>query len=566
MSDISSLRAELSRQERINRELKSQLYELASGVSRADSELAGFRNHITGTLADSAHRLVNSHERIIQAYEIQGEIDRLYARFKNMELANKKIRECNNKKYYDFGNYRTVRKLVQGIMDNMDVQMVSDEIIYKSVEKQHLMTPDYWLTCVLISVMAWKNDDRPLADRAMAKAIELDKKESSIFYMLFNIRSGREDAALKWFSIYQECDLKGSDERTFLMLFSLLSKTMDEQVDDHTKYEIYGFINRVIALNAQAEGFSEEQIVGQIQGYLTAMNQGDVLELNLLKKCCDDYGRIAEMVSLAQNNMQILQFILDVGNVSELERNEYLSKFIDEEIERPNRVEREVYEEIEYNEMVIRCDGDVERARKLYAAEQERREKELNLIREMVQWVYAPGNTEVNGQVRKNMFTLTGTLQKKAVEQYAQDYRQMEVHQHPVTLGEYRTTADFNNQSAEHAKIEAFYQAQKEERLAAIKTWPAFVAFVLGVAAAGGALYLGVLTLLAGTAAGAAVGIYILVSGAKQKKQIEKDCLLNVKGKTELMDKVFAEYEKMRQIYSEYDAYQERISEEMDKL
>ncbi|XCP84518.1 hypothetical protein ABXS75_15890 [Roseburia hominis] len=566
MSDISSLRAELSRQERINRELKSQLYELANGVSRADSELAGFRNHVTGTLADSSHRLVNSHERIIQAYEIQGEIDRLYVRFKNMELANKKIRECNNKKYYDFGNYRTVRKLVQGIMDNMDVQMVSDEIIYKSVEKQHLMTPDYWLTCVLISVMAWKNDDRPLADRAMAKAIELDKKESSIFYMLFNIRSGREDAALKWFTIYQECDLKGSDERTFLMLFSLLSKTMDEQVDDYTKYEIYGFINRVIALNAQAEGFSEEQVVGQIQGYLTAMKQGDVLELNLLKKCCDDYGRIAEMVSLAQNNMQILQFILDVGNVSELERNEYLSKFIDEEIERPNSVEREVYDEIEYNEMVIRCDGDVERARKLYAAEQERREKELNLIREMVQWVYAPGNAEVNGQVRKNMFTLTGTLQKKAVEQYAQDYRQMEVHQHPVTLGEYRTTADFNNQSAEHAKIEAFYQAQKEERLAAIKAWPAYVAFALGVAAAGGALYLGVLTLLAGTVVGAAVGIYVLVSGAKQKKQIEKDCLLNVKGKTDLMDKVFVEYEKMRQIYSEYDVYQERISEEMDKL
>lgn len=566
MSDISSLRAELSRQERINSELKSQLFELASGVSRAESELAGFRNHVTDTLAASTQKMVSSHERIIQAYEVQGEIDKLYVRFKNMELANKKIRECNNKKYYDFGNYRTVRKLVQGIMDNMNVQMVSDEIIYKSVEKQHLQTPDYWLTCVLISVMAWKNDDRALADRAMARAIELDKKDSSIFYMLFNIRVGREDAALKWFSVYQECDLKGSDERTFLMLFSLLSKTIDDQVDDHTKYEIYGFINRVIALNAQAEGFSEEQIVDQIEGYLTAMRQGDVLQLNLLKKCCDDYARIAEMVSLAQNNIQILQFLLDVGNVSELERNEYLSKFIDEEIEKPNRVEREVYEEIEYNEMVIRCDGDVDRAKELYAKEQERRAKELNLIKEMVQWVYAPGNAEVNGQVRKNMFVLTGALQKKAVEKYADDYRRMEVHQHPVTLGEYYTTADFRNQSAEHGKIESFYQAQKEERLAAIKSWPAYVAFAAAALAAGGALYLGVMMLFAGTAIGAAVGAYLLISGAKQKKQIEKDCQLGINGKTELMDRLFAEYEKMRQIYGEYDAYQERISEELEKF
>lgn len=566
MSDISSLRAELSRQERINSELKSQLYELASGISSADNELTGFRNRVTGTLADSTQKMVNSHERIIQAYEVQGEIDKLYVRFKNMELANKKIRECNNKKYYDFGNYRTVRKLVQGIMDNMNVQMVSDQIIYKSVEKQHLQTPDYWLTCVLISVMAWKNHDKALADRAMTRAVELDKKNCSIFYMLFNIRVGREDAALKWFSVYQECDLKGSDERTFLMLFSLLCKTIDEQVDDHTKYEIYGFINRVIALNAQAEGFSEEQIVEQIQGYLTAMRKGDVMQLNLLKKCCDDYGRIAEMVSLAQNNIQILQFLLDVGNVSELERNEYLSKFIDEEIEKPNRVEREVYEEIEYNEMVIRCDGDVDRAKELYAAEQERREKELNLIKEMVQWVYAPGNAEVNGQVRKNMFTLTGALQKKAVEKYADDYRRMEVHQHPVTLGEYHTTADFTNQTAEHAKIESFYQAQKEERLSAIKSWPAYVAFALAAAAAGGALYLGMMLLFAGTAIGAVAGIALLISGANQKKQIEKDCQLNVNGKTELIDKLFAEYEKMRQIYAEYDAYQERISEELEKF
>lgn len=566
MSDINSLRAELSRQERMNSELKSQLYELASGVSAADGELTGFRNRVSDTLATSTQRMVNSHERVIQTYEVQGEIDKLYVRFKNMELANKKIRECNNKKYYDFSNYRTVRKLMQGIMDNMNVQLVSDQIIYKSVEKQHLQTPDYWLTCVLISVMAWKNDDRALAERAMTRATDLDKKNSAIFYMIFNLRVGREDAALKWFSVYQECDLKGSDERTFLMLFSLLSKTIDEQVDDHTKYEIYGFINRVIALNAQAEGFSQEEIINQIEGYLTAMNQGDVLQLNLLKKCCNDYGKIAEMVSLAQNNIQILQFILDVENVSEAEKNEYLSKFIDEEIEKPNCVEQEVYDEIEYNEMVIRCDGDVERAKKLYAAERERRAKELNLIKEMIQWVYAPGNTEVNGQVRKNMFTLTGALQKSAMEKYAEDYRKMEVHQHPVTLGEYQTTADFTNKAAEHTKIEGFYQVQKKERLAAIKSWPAFVAFGLGVAAAGGALYLGMPFLFAGTAIGAIAGIYILVSESRQKKQIEKDCQLNINSKTELLDKLFTEYEQMLQIYGEYDAYQERISGELVKF
>ena len=124
-----------------------------------------------------------------------------------------------------------------------------DQTITRSVEVQHLQTPDYWLTCVLISVMAWRNDDKELADRAMDRAIKLDKKNSAIFYMLFNLRMGREEAALKWFYTYQECDLKGSDQRTFLMLFSLVSKTLVDTVDERTKDEVFTFIKKVVDAN-----------------------------------------------------------------------------------------------------------------------------------------------------------------------------------------------------------------------------------------------------------------------------------------------------------------------------
>lgn len=566
MSDIAYLRAELSRQQSINNELRSELWELASGVASAQSEMSSFRNHVTGTLNDSAQRIDNSHSRIIQAYEIQGEIDKMYVCFKQMELANKKIRECNNKKYYEFGNYRTVRKLVQGIMDNLNVQMVSDEVIYKSIEKQHLQTPDYWLTCVLISIMAWKNDDRSLADQAMAKALELEKKDSAIFYMLFNLRMGREEAALKWFRVYQECDLTGSDEKTFLMLFSLLNKTIDELVDNQTKYEIYNFINKVIALNARSEGFSEADLLYQIQGYLTAMKQSDQMELNLLKKCCDDYMRIADIVCLAENNKQILQFILDVGNVSEMERNEYISKFIDAEIAKPNSVELAVYNEIEYNELIIRCDGDVEKAKEIYQKEQERRKKDLNLIKEMIQWVYQPGNEEVNKQSRKNMFLLTGGIQKKAIIQYALDYRSRVTDKHPITLGEYKSTADFNNLEGEKRKVESYYEEEKTQRLAQLKSWPAFVGFGLGVAAAAGAVFTQMWALFVVTVIGLGFGAFKLVSNNKQRKQIANDCQLNIHGKCELLGKLFAEYRQMKQIFAEYDSYQDRIMTALDQL
>ncbi|MEE1031815.1 MAG: hypothetical protein U0L12_06705 [Ruminococcus sp.] len=565
MSDVASLRAELSRQQRINSELRSELYELERGVYSAEREMSNFRDNVMGSLNNSAQKINDSHNRILQAYEVQGEIDKMYVCFKQMELANKKIRECNNKKYYEFGNYRTVRKLVQGMMDNMDLQMVSDDIIYKSIEKQHLQTPDYWLTCVLISVMAWKNDDRELADHAMARALELEKKDAAIFYMLFNIRIGREEAALKWFDVYQECELKGSDEKTFLLLFSLLNKTIDEQVEDHTKYEIYSFINKVMALNARAKGFSEEEIINLIKGYLTSMRKDDTLELNLLKRCCNDYLKIADMVCLAENNKQILQFILDVGNVSEMERNAYVTKFIESEISKPNSEELAVYNEIEYNELVIRCNGEVEMAKRLYQEEQERRAKELNLIKEMIQWVYGPVSDEVDPQSRKNMFLLTGAIQKKSIRKYAEDYRSMEQSQHPITLGEYQTTANFNNLEGEKQKVQAHYEAEKEQKLSAIKDWPAFVGFGLGAAAAVASFFVS-FALLFGTAIGVGFGVFKLISNKKQREQAARDCQLNINGKWDLLTKLFGEYEQMKQIFAEYDSYQERIMDALEQM
>lgn len=565
MSDINSLRAELSRQESINSELRSELNELYAGISQAENEMSRFQNYVSDTLSGSTQRMNNSHVRIVQAYEIQGEIDKLYVRFKNMELANKKIRECTNKKYYEFANYRTVRKIVQGIMDNMNVNMVSDQVIYKSVEKQHLQTPDYWLTCVLLSIMAWKNDDRQLAERAIERAVRLDKKNSSIFYMLFNIRVGREAAALKWFSVYQECELKGSDERTFLLLFSLLSKTVDELVDEHTKYEIYNFINKVIAMNARAEGFSEDQVTDMIRHHLEMMSEEDMLKLQLLKKCCDDYADIARTVILAQNNMNILQFILDVANVSEVERNEYLSAFIDEEIAKPNTVETDVYEEIRYNEIIIACDGDMERAEQLYTAEKEKKEKELNLIEEMIHWVYDKSSTEVSGQIRKNMFSLTASLQKKAVEKYIEVYRGRVKKTHPITLGEYKTTADFTNLPAEQEKVTEFYHRQRDEALSQVKNLWMIIGIVIAVLGAAGTLYAGY-ALMAVTAAGLLMTGYVLISNSRRRKQIISTCELNINNKKELLSRLFAEYQELGKIYQEYDAYSEQIRQALKQF
>ncbi|MBQ8595588.1 MAG: hypothetical protein IJ406_06505 [Oscillospiraceae bacterium] len=447
---LSSLESELRHAESINRELRGELSIIEHGVNRADNNLENLNNHISSNLGNCNNIMLSSHQRVIDSIEIQGEIERMYVRFKHMELANKKIRAANNKKYYDFSNYRTVRKIVQGILDNLDIRMVSDKAILKSVEKQHLQTPDYWLTCVLLSIMAWKNDDKELADRAMDRAIKLDKKHSAIFYMLFNLRVNRNEAALKWFYLYQECDLKGSDQRTFLMLFSLISKTLSDNIDDSAKNEIFDFIKRVISANIKASGYSEEIVVERIKGYLNKMKPDDKLEYVLLRKHCLEIDKMADVMMNAKNNIKILEFILKTVNVPIEQKNNFLKEYIDEIIAAPNKTEKEVYDEIEYNELIIKLEGDIDKAREDFAEEQRRRENDLNLVAEMISWIYERDIKEINGQIRLNMFTLTKHLQEEAVDQIVDNYRNNFRVNYDISIGDYSTNVNFKHEDEEY--------------------------------------------------------------------------------------------------------------------
>lgn len=564
-SKLNQLESQLRQAERVNAELRGELSTVERGVSRAHKELEDYNDRIRGTLDNCNGAMTSSHQRVIDAIEVQVEIERMYVRFKQMELANKKIRAANNKKYYDFANYRTVRKIVQGIMDNLDVNMVSDKTITKSVEVQHLQTPDYWLTCVLISVMAWKNNDRELADRAMARAIKLDKKDSAIFYMLFNLRMGRDEAALKWFYTYQECDLKGSDQRTFLMLFSLVSKTLVDNVEDSTKNEVFAFIKKVIDANMRASGYSEADIVGQIRRYLNRMQPSDQLEYSMLRKYCTEFDRMSAIMMQAKNNIGILEFILRTVNVPVEQKNTFLKGYIDELIATPNQAEKDVYDEIAYNELVIRYEGVVETAKEVFSAEQTKKANDLNLIAEMIDWIYEREAQDVNGQIRLNMFTLTKALQEQAVDAHVEDYRSRRKVTHNVTIGEYTTEVNFKREDEEYSKVASYFTGKRDDAIAALKNWRAFIGFGVGIASAVGAFFVGY-WLFAVALIGAGYGAGVMLSNKSQIKHLEQKCAESIRSTSDILQQLFSEFSKYQAELDEYDSYYERIKNEFNKI
>lgn len=564
-AEVGRLENQLHKIERENNQLRGEINSTVNQVNQAEQNLSEYNRHVRENLEHAAGTINNAVNRAVNAYELQGQIDHLYMQYKRVELANKKIRTLNNKKYYDFNHYRTVRKIVQGMMDNLDLDMVSDAVIYKLIEKQHLQTPDFWLTSALISIMAWKNNDKTLADRALESAVKLDRKNSCIFYMIFNMRMGREKAAVKWFLEYQKCDLKGSDEDTFLLLFSLISKTLTDTVDEETADLISDFIHKLILESIQKEGCSESDVIGLLCNKMLAMVKTQSYDLPLSSKYCKDYGAIIQMLNMAGNNYNILEFIFKVIHVSAAEKNTYLKEYLNELLAKPNPVETETYREIEYQELVIRLNGDTEKAKEIFAQKMQKKESELNIISSIVEWIYDLGNEKISGQMRLNMFTLIKTFQEKAVNACFERYRNLYTDVHPVQILDYSAEVNFLQETSEREKAEVYYQQRQKEELAAVKNRIAYAAFGVGAACGIVAFFVHFL-LLAGFGVGAAIGTGILISNHSKRKNIMQNIKKQKESVLDILQKLFGEQEKIKTIYKEYDEISFRILQEFAKL
>lgn len=564
-AEVNRLESKLREIERENNKLRSEINSTVNSVNQAERNLADYNQYVKDTLDNATGVINNSIMRAVSAYELQGQIDQLYTRYKCVELANKKIRVLNNKKYYDFNNYRIVRKIVKGMMDNLDLNMVSEAVIYKSIERQHLLIPDYWLTCALISIMAWISDERQLAERAVESAIKLDVKNSSMFYMIFNLRMDRNQAAVKWFLEYQKCELNGSDENTFLVLFSLISKTLSDNVDDETSRLISDYIHRLIVECAEKEGYSEVDIINLIREKMLYLMETEVYDLPFMTKYCNDYRNISKMLNLASNNYNILEFILRIVNVPIEARNTYLKEYLNELLEKPNDMEIATYNEIEYNELVIRMSGDVEGAKEKFKADLKHRESDLNIISTIIQWVYDFSNEDVNGQMRLNMFTLIKTLQEKALESYFNNYRSLYKDMYSVSILDYMTDCNFENEIEEQNKIQKYYSEQQRRELSMIKNWPAYIAFGVG-AACGIAAFFDYLLLLGGLGIGVVIGSGVLLSNMFKRKNIILHMQKQKNNVLDILHNLFTEYGKMKELYKGFDDVSGRIVEELAKL
>lgn len=566
MSELSDIRYKINEQQRLNRELNKELGAIINGIQNAYNKWNNLCNNISNTLNNGVMRVNASQSAIEASYELQSEIDEMYVLFKNIELANKKIRECNNKMIYDFANYSAVRKIVSAMLDNVEISFVSDATIAKTVEIKHLQLPDYWLTCALLSIMAWKNNDKALANQALERACKLDKKETAVFFLAFNLRIGRESAAVKWFEYYRSCDLSGEDDKTFLLLFSIVSKALINDYSDETISKIREYINEVINENISQNGYDEAYIVSRIGSYLKRFIPNDTIGYTVLMKHCVERDALVAEMMLAKANINILDFILKTMNVSDNDRNDYLNEFIESTVKKPNKVELEVEDEIQYNELIIKHQGNIEAAQNAFNEIKAHRENEFDIMIEMIDWIYKTNQDDVNPMVKANMMRITKDLNQKSINDHIDRYRKSFRTTYQIQINDYQASANLTDESGECQKLKAFIENKKQNALSTVKTWISIIGFVAAVLSFVGAIAVPAPSLFVFTVVGIAFGIIYLLTCNAKKASIIRDCDNEYVVNETILKSIISEFKDYTNEYKEYDSYAEKIEYEFQQM
>lgn len=120
----------------------------------------------------------------------------------NLQLAEIRLVRIRQERQENFQHYHQLRRTATGVLQALDLGIVRSEVFQSVSEELMITIPKYWLAPAIVALVAWVNDQKEIADRALSEALRRDEKKTSLFMALVTRRYGRLEASKRWFEHY----------------------------------------------------------------------------------------------------------------------------------------------------------------------------------------------------------------------------------------------------------------------------------------------------------------------------------------------------------------------------
>ena len=337
-------------------------------IERSLSNLAGsidYVNNRVDQVDDNVKIVYNEVEKLANEFRGYVEMQSLANRKAEAKMNLSAIRD---KLKDNFGHYDVVRRTATGILQANDLAIVKSSMLSHITEKQMIETPNYWLTPCLVALAAWINDDKALAERALAEGIKRNDEKTSLFFGLICRRIGRENSSLKWFARYLEAqDEEKLDRKAVIVLDAFASGLLGNDTENFVYQQIQEWMSNLEA----KPGFTERQL----DNWKNAINSKRVpLKSGLypyLEKYSNTWGNLQDVLEGANLNNDLYEYFKKVFEQKEETKKlkVELDKILDSLVTEFDEEELPLKREEQFEELVVRYNGSESKAHAQMALE-----------------------------------------------------------------------------------------------------------------------------------------------------------------------------------------------------
>lgn len=343
------------------------------------------------------------------------------------QLAHENVITLQQRIYEQTSASTNVRKSIIGIVRDFDINLARKSTMTELGEQLWMNTSRYWLSYVLISMTAWVNNVKSIANDAVSEAVRRDPNKAALFYCLMNMRFGRNDVAKKWLLFYfNTLDPQAPDDDCAIVLQAYLHGVFgnDAELDAHVQREIKSWID---ALDADYE--AAHMLISAYYSFFESMTVPPTQAYPVLKETCANYEELNTAAKDAAKYAQFKAIAEQIVNVAALDEGDYkaeVDKVLIKLVNSYDEEEKRLVNQKKYYELVMSANGNIDEARRQFDNLNATSESD-NLGMQMIRWAVYDDN--VDTYVKK--FSLEHT--KKFLEGGVEAFSKKQKSERPAT-------------------------------------------------------------------------------------------------------------------------------------
>ncbi|MBW3083673.1 hypothetical protein [Bifidobacterium phasiani] len=451
----SRINSALIEQQRLEEELRYVVAQLGV-LNTAAQGMSQKVTHDVGKLSEKIGREDLDARDLLQLLH---DVSERYFAYKNLSTATRNLTKLNDEYYTKFKFYHELRRIALGCVMAVDTNLISHETARKQVEKSYLANTDYWLAYAIAAVMLWWSDEREAAQRALNRAMMMDERKTSLLMLFCNLKFGRKDTAMRWYSYYLGC-IHANDvgeEFQYLMEAQMSgSFGNDRELQARVASKIKDMFDEIALYSIN---FKNEVADAACRFMQTKAHVSD-FDFFYLPEYCEQHDEMKALISDAEKNVLVAREYEDLAQEhddGEKDVNEHLEDTIYNVIESMDDEEEKVHRRIRYNELIVAAKGDIHKAEVAYA-ERYPQTGPIGFAGLLKRWAFTEDDAAILPQTRRFALAKLEPDIRAGVAKFADGYRARERERYTISVDGWSMNCNENEATIAKEGFEEYYR------------------------------------------------------------------------------------------------------------